>query len=94
MEKIFGDVMGKDYNVITFISKYLILRKPGVVIFSYIIRIVTMFIKTTTKDSRKVKKIRNYLSNSNLYVYFLMSQNLLISTEKMLMSAEFKGCVT
>ena len=72
MEKIFGDVMGKDYNVITFISKYLILRKPGVVIFSYIIRIVTMFIKTTTKDSRKVKKIRNYLSNSNLYVYFLM----------------------
>ena len=72
MEKFFGDVMGKDYNVITFISKYLILRKPGVVIFSYIIRIVTMFIKTTTKDSRKVKKIRNYLSNSNLYVYFLM----------------------
>ena len=64
--------MGKNYDVITFISKYLILRKPGVVIFAYIIRIVTMFIKTTTKDSRKVKAIRNYLSNSNLYMYFLM----------------------
>ena len=64
--------MGKDYDVITFISKYLILRKSGVVIFAYIIRIVTTFIKTTTKDSRKVNKIRNYLSNSNLYVYFLM----------------------
>ena len=53
-----------------------------------------MFIKTITKDSRTVKRIRNYLSKSNLYVYFLMSQNLLISGEKMLMSAEIKECVT
>ena len=53
-----------------------------------------MFIKTITKGSRKVKRIRNYLSNSNLYVYFLMQQNLLISGEKMLMSAELKECVT
>ena len=50
----------------------LILRRPGVVVFADIIKIVTMFIKTITKDSRKVKRIRNYLSNSNLYVYFLM----------------------
>ena len=50
----------------------LILRRPGVVILADIIKIVTMFIKTITKDSRKVKRIRNYLSNSNLYVYFLM----------------------
>ena len=45
---------------------------PGVDIFADIIKIVTMFIKTITKDSRKVKRIRNYVSKSNLYVYFLM----------------------
>ena len=50
----------------------LILRRPGVVIFADIIKIVTMFIKTITKDSRKVKRIRNYISKYNLYVYFLM----------------------
>ena len=64
------------------------------VAYADIIKIVTMFIKTITKDSRKVKRIRNYQSNSNLYVYFLMEQNLLISGEKMLMSAELKGCPT
>ena len=50
----------------------LILRRSGVVIFADIIKIVIMFIKTITKDSRKTKRIGNYLSNSNLYVYFLM----------------------
>ena len=40
--------------------------------FVDIIKIVTMFIKTSTKDSIKVKKIRNYPSNSNLHVHFLM----------------------
>ena len=64
--------MNKNYDVITFISKYLFLTSPGVVIFADIIKIVTIFIKTITKDSRKIKRIRNYLSNSNLYVYFLM----------------------
>ena len=49
-----------------------ILRRPGVVIFADIIKVVTMFIKTITKDSRTVKRIRNYVSKSNLYVYFLM----------------------
>ena len=46
----------------------IILKRPGVVIFADIIKVVTMFIRTITKDSRKVKRIRNYLSNSNLYV--------------------------
>ena len=46
-----------------------ILRKPGVAIFGAIIKIVTMFIKTI-KDSRKVKRIRNYVSKSNRYLYF------------------------
>ena len=45
---------------------------PGVVIFADIIKIVIMFIQTITKDSRKVKRIRNYVPKSNLYVYFLM----------------------
>ena len=45
---------------------------PGVVIFAGIIKIVTMFIKAITKDSRKGKRIRNYVSKSSLYVYFLM----------------------
>ena len=38
----------------------LIWKRPGVDIFADIIKIVTMFIKATTKDSRKVKRIRNY----------------------------------
>ena len=76
--------MDKSYDIIGFISN----------VFADIIKIVTMFIKTIAKDSRKVKRIRIYLSNSNLYMYFMMQQNLLISSEKMLISAELKGCVT
>ena len=64
--------MDRNYDVVTIISKNLMLRRPGVVIFADIIKIITMFIKTITKDSRKVKRIRNYVSKSNLYVYFLM----------------------
>ena len=62
--------------------------------FADIIETVIMFIKTITKDSRKVKRIKNYLSNSNLYMHFLMQKNLLMSGKKMLMSAKLKGCVT
>ena len=86
--------MDRNYDVITIISKYPDFKKPGVVIFVDMIKTVTMFIKTITEDSRKVKRIRNYVSKSNLYVYFLMWQNLLISSEKMLMSAGIKECVT
>ena len=41
-----------------------------------------MFIKAIIQDSGNVKIIRNYVSKSNLYLYFLMLQNLLISGEK------------
>ena len=41
----------------------LILRRPGVVIFGDIIKIVTMFIKRVTKDSGKVKKIEIMYQN-------------------------------
>ena len=46
-----------------------ILRRPGVASFSYIIKILTMFLETIFKYSRKVKRIRNYVSKCNLYVF-------------------------
>ena len=64
--------MDRNYGVINIISKYPDFKKTSVVTFADIIKIVIMFIKTITKDSRKVKIIRNYVSKSNLYVYFLM----------------------
>ena len=64
--------MDRNYGVITIISKYAFLRRPGVVIFADIIKIETMFINAITKISRKVKRIRNYVSKSRLYVYFFM----------------------
>ena len=59
--------MDRNYDVLT-----INFRRAGVVIFADIIKNVTMFIKAITKDSRKVKSIRNYASKSNLYVYSLM----------------------
>ena len=50
-----------------------------------------MVLKTTFKDLKKVKRIKSYLLN--LYLDFLIQQKLLISREKMLMSAGLKGCV-
>ena len=64
--------MNRIYDVTTFISKNFILRRPGVAAFADIIKIVTMFIKTIFKNSRKVKRIKNYESNFNLYLYFLI----------------------
>ena len=64
--------MDINYDVITFFQNILILRRPGVTIFADIIKIVTIFIKTITQDSKKVKRIINYVSKSNLYLYFLM----------------------
>ena len=58
--------MDRKCEDITFFQNTLILRRPGVAIFADIIRIVTMFITTITKGSRKVKRIRNYVSKSNL----------------------------
>ena len=51
--------MHRTYDVITFISKTLILRRPRVAIFADIIKIVSVFIKTIIQDSRKVKKNYN-----------------------------------
>ena len=64
--------MDINYDVIIFFQNTLILRRPGVTIFADIIKIVTIFIKTITQDSKKVKRIINYVLKSNLYLYFLM----------------------
>ena len=40
--------------------------------FADIIKIVTRFFKEIFKDSRKAKRIRNYVLNRNLYLYFLI----------------------
>ena len=45
-----------------------ILRKPRVAIFAEIIKNVTMFIKIIFKYLEKVKRIRNYVGKSNLYL--------------------------
>ena len=66
----------------------------GIAIFADIIKILTMFINTILKISRKFKRIRNYVSNCNLYLYFLTKSNLLIPGEKILMSAELMESVT
>ena len=53
--------------------------------FADIIKVVIIIIK-------KVERIRNYVSKFSLYQCFLIQQNLLISCEKMRMSAELKDC--
>ena len=55
------------YDVITFFSEHLILRRPRIAIFDDIIKIVTMFIKTVFENSRKVKKIEI------MYTFFFIS---------------------
>ena len=50
------NVMDRNHDVITVFSKKLYFKKSGVAIFAEIIKIVTMYIKTILKDSRKVKK--------------------------------------
>ena len=63
--------MDRNYDVITFFLNTLVLM-PGVAIFADIIKIATMFIRTIIQDSRKVKRIINYVLKSSLYLYFLM----------------------
>ena len=58
--------MGINYEVMTFILKHLYST------VTYIIKIVTMFIKATFKDSNEIKRIRNYVVKFNLYLYFLI----------------------
>ena len=56
----------------TLLQNTVILRRLGVVIFADIVKITTRFIKHIFKDSRKAKRIRNYVLKCNLYLYFVM----------------------
>ena len=47
------------------------LRWPRVATFADINKVLTMFINTIFKNSKKVKRIRNYVSKCNQYLYFL-----------------------
>ena len=47
-----------------------ILRRLRVADFANIIKIATMFIKTTYEVSKNVLKTRSYVSKCNLYQYF------------------------
>ena len=60
--------MDKNYDIITFISKYY-LSRPRVANFA---EIITFFINITFKNSKKVKRIRNYVLKCNMYKYFLI----------------------
>ena len=53
--------MDRNYDVITFTSKYFILSRPVVANFADFIEIVIILIKTIFKYSIKIKRIRNYL---------------------------------
>ena len=55
-----------------FFQKIFILRKAEAAFFAGIIKILAIFIKTILKDSRKVRRIRSYVSEWNLYLYFLI----------------------
>ena len=48
--------MDKNYGVMNFTSKYFYLRKPRAANFADIIKIITIFIKTTFKDSIRFKR--------------------------------------
>ena len=86
VRRFVGDVMDRKINSSISI-------RSRVAICADIIKIITMFIKKIFKDSKRVKRIRNYVSKCNLCLYFLIWENLLYSGEKMLMSAELKRCV-
>ena len=46
-----------------------ILRRPRVANFGHIIKIVTMFMKTIFKDSKKLKELEIMYQNSNYSVF-------------------------
>ena len=57
---------------LSLLQNFFILTKPGVANFADIIKIATTFIKTTFKDLKKFKRIRNYILKCYLYPYFLI----------------------
>ena len=75
--------MDRNYDITTFIWKCLYFNKTYSSQFWWHYQ-NSNIIKKTFKDSKKVKRIRNYVLKCNLYLYFLAQQNLLIFGEKIL----------
>ena len=65
-----GEKVPYQFFPCNFYKRRVILRRPRVVIFAEIIKIVNMFIKTITKDSRKVKRImlKEYIKRIKLCI--------------------------
>ena len=49
-----------------------ILKRPQEAIFADIIKIVTIFIKAILKDSKKIIRLKNYVSKCNLCLHFFI----------------------
>lgn len=62
--------MDKNYDFLAFTWKCLYFKKVRVANFAAI-KIATMVIKTTFEDFKKLRRIRNYVSKSDLYLCFL-----------------------
>ena len=73
---------GEGSQKLPFIQSIFILRRPRVANLTDIIKIATIYIKTTFIASSKVTKIRNYLLKCNLYLCFLIKERMLISDKK------------
>ena len=86
--------MERNCDVITFISKYLILIRRRVANFAGIIRIATMFIEKNFKGSNKVQRIINYVLKMQPISVFLNITKVPVFGAKMLISAERKLYLT
>ena len=84
-------IMDRNYVVINLFQNTFILRRFRAANFANIVKIATMLIKTTSKDSVKVKGIGNYVLKCNVYLRFQILPKLLISGEKILTSPELTG---
>ena len=70
------------------LKKIFILKRHRVVNFADIIKTATIYIKAFFQDSKKeLKELVKYALKHDLYLYFLILQNLVIFGEKVLMSA-------
>ena len=55
LDKFFGDVIDRNYDVITFIS-----RRPKVAIFAAMFKIITIFLKTISKKVSKKRPKKSF----------------------------------
>ena len=60
--------MNRNYDAITFISKYLYFTNR-VGNFADIVKIASMYIKTTFKDSKKVKIINKFIKKKDSKIH-------------------------